>query len=474
MKANLEYDFIIVGSGAAGGIIFNELKKNNKNVLLIEEGNHYSKKNYREEFYYSLKNLWKSSGYQYAIGNISLPLLQGVSIGGSTAINGSIMQKLENTFCDNLEELIEIKNSNFKFENLLKYQDELIEEFKISRDTSDDVEKSPLKKVVEKKDWECNSQLRAAPDYDFSKRILVGNSIENLILKKFDGENIFSNVKVEKIVHEKNKIVGINCLDKVNNKNFFIKVKKKLIISCGAISSARLLMKSKIQNENLGKNFSCHLSGAVDAVFNNSKEKIGSKSMALEIITDDNTCKKFANQNVPDEILLSRLPPEKLEDYSDELDEISSWVYNVSSLSSGYMKKNFFDYDLHYNISENEFSKVKKFIFKISEFLFDIGAQNVLPNIINIHNVSESLKNIQKILSIIKPKDLLLTSSHLFGTSCLGKDQYSGVIDKNFKVFNYDNLFIVDGGIFPFPTSYNPQLTIMIFAKLASDILINE
>ena len=138
------------------------------------------------------------------------------------------------------------------------------------------------------------------------------------------------------------------------------------------------------------------------------------------------------------------------------------------------MKKNFFDYDLHYNISENEFSKVKKFIFKISEFLFDIGAQNVLPNIINKHNVSESLKDIQKILSIIKPKDLLLTSSHLFGTSCLGKDQYSGVIDKNFKVFNYDNLFIVDGGIFPFPTSYNPQLTIMIFAKLASDILIHE
>ena len=118
MKANLEYDFIVVGSGAAGGIIFNELKKNNKNVLLIEEGNHYSKKNYRKEFYYSLKNLWKSSGYQYAIGNISLPLLQGVSIGGSTAINGSIMQKLENTFCDNLEELIEIKNSNFKFKNL--------------------------------------------------------------------------------------------------------------------------------------------------------------------------------------------------------------------------------------------------------------------------------------------------------------------------------------------------------------------
>ena len=40
MKTKNEYDYIVVGSGAAGGIIFNELKKENKDVLLIEEGNY--------------------------------------------------------------------------------------------------------------------------------------------------------------------------------------------------------------------------------------------------------------------------------------------------------------------------------------------------------------------------------------------------------------------------------------------------
>ena len=33
----LDYDYIVVGSGAAGGIVYDELKKNNKNVLLIEK-----------------------------------------------------------------------------------------------------------------------------------------------------------------------------------------------------------------------------------------------------------------------------------------------------------------------------------------------------------------------------------------------------------------------------------------------------
>ena len=45
--------------------------------------------------------------------------------------------------------------------------------------------------------------------------------------------------------------------------------------------------------------------------------------------------------------------------------------------------------------------------------------------------------------------------------------QNDGVVNEDFKVFNYDNLFVVDSSIFPHPTSYNPQLTIMIYAKLA-------
>ena len=55
-----------------------------------------------------------------------------------------------------------------------------------------------------------------------------------------------------------------------------------------------------------------------------------------------------------------------------------------------------------------------------------------------------------------------------------GNNSENGVINENFKVFNYDNLFVVDSSIFPFPTESNPQLTIMIFAKAASQIILND
>ncbi len=474
INKSLEYDYIVIGSGAGGGVVFDELKKNNKNVLLIEKGPHIKSKNLKKEFYHSLKNIWKSSGYQYADGNISLPILQGVSLGGSTTINGSIMQELEENFCNKLISIINTNNKNFKFDNLLKFQNNIKKEFNITSTNKEFNQDNNLINELKKNNWEYKFLERAISDDKYLDRTLSGNSIESIILRKYNGSNILTNLDVKLIVKDKKKILGVKCFDKRERKNIFIKVKKKLIVSCGVLGSAKLLMKSNIKNKNLGKKFSCHLSGAVDALFLEHKKKIEGTLNAIEIITDDNSCKKFANQNVPDEIILSRIPFENHDNLREKLSKVSSWVYNVSSKDTGYIKNSFFNRRLKFNITDDEFQKVKKFIFKISDFLFKIGAINVFPNVLNKNNLTKNMSEIETLLSKIDNKDLLLTASHLFGTCCIGKDENNGVVDENFKVFNYENLFVVDSSVFPFTTSYNPQLTIMIYAKLASNLIINE
>ena len=474
INKKLDYDYIVVGSGAAGGIVYDELKKNNKNVLLIEKGPHIKSENLKKEFYYSLKNIWKFSGYQYADGNISLPILQGVSLGGSTTINGSIMQRLEENFCNEIIEYTSTQNKNFSFNFLSKYQDEIRREFNIKSSKEEFPEESKLIEEVKKKNWKYRFLERALSSENNSGKTLSGNSIENIILRKYKGLDIFTNTEVISIVNEKKKILGINCFNKISNEKFFIKINKKLIISCGVLESAKLLMKSKIKSKNLGKRFSCHLSGAVDGLFSVNKKEIEGSLNAIEITTDDKFCKKFANQNVPNEIILSRLPSSNFQNSFEKLDKISSWVFNVSSSYEGTIKNNFFDYKLNFNISEQEFERVKKFIHKISGFLYDLGAVNVFPNILNKNNFTANINDINNLLNNIKINDLLLTASHLFGTCCISKNEDKGVVNEHFKVFNYDNLFVVDASIFPYPTSYNPQLTIMIYAKLASNIILNE
>jgi len=59
------------------------------------------------------------------------------------------------------------------------------------------------------------------------------------------------------------------------------------------------------------------------------------------------------------------------------------------------------------------------------------------------------------------------TTAHILGGACIGKDKYNGVIDENFEVFNYPNLYVVDGSMIPANLGVNPSLTITAMAEYA-------
>ena len=69
---NIEYDYVVIGSGAGGGIVFDELKKKIKMFYLSKKGPHIKSENLKKILLFFKKCL-EISGYQYAQGNISLP-----------------------------------------------------------------------------------------------------------------------------------------------------------------------------------------------------------------------------------------------------------------------------------------------------------------------------------------------------------------------------------------------------------------
>ncbi|NOZ61096.1 MAG: GMC family oxidoreductase [Calditrichaeota bacterium] len=56
-------------------------------------------------------------------------------------------------------------------------------------------------------------------------------------------------------------------------------------------------------------------------------------------------------------------------------------------------------------------------------------------------------------------------SAHILGGCVIGKDSDHGVVDKCGRVFNYENLYIVDGSIVPANLGVNPSLTITALAE---------
>ncbi len=61
--------------------------------------------------------------------------------------------------------------------------------------------------------------------------------------------------------------------------------------------------------------------------------------------------------------------------------------------------------------------------------------------------------------------------SHQHGTTRMGNDPASSVVDRNCRAHEVDNLFVVDGGAFPTATGANPTLTIMANAWRVAELI---
>jgi choline dehydrogenase-like flavoprotein len=71
----------------------------------------------------------------------------------------------------------------------------------------------------------------------------------------------------------------------------------------------------------------------------------------------------------------------------------------------------------------------------------------------------------------VYPKRITGNCSHQHGTTRMGNDPSTSVLNKWCQAHEVDNLFVVDGGPFPTGTGANPTLTIMANAWRVSDYI---
>ena len=65
---------------------------------------------------------------------------------------------------------------------------------------------------------------------------------------------------------------------------------------------------------------------------------------------------------------------------------------------------------------------------------------------------------------VVESGDLLLTSAHPQGGNALGE-----VVDEDFHVRGFKNLYLCDASVFPSSVHVNPQLTVMGMAQYAAN-----
>ena len=124
-----------------------------------------------------------------------------------------------------------------------------------------------------------------------------------------------------------------------------------------------------------------------------------------------------------------------------------------------------------YSLERGDVELLHRYLTLLCGLYFEAGAEAIYPAVRGwpVIRGGEDLARFRR--ARISPGQLLMSAYHPLGTTRMGRDPRTSVVDPDYSVRGVQGLFIVDGGVVPGPVGVNSQLTVMAFAHRAAQIL---
>ena len=238
-----------------------------------------------------------------------------------------------------------------------------------------------------------------------------------------------------------------------------------VVVSCGAINSAALLLRSNLANSSglVGRHYMCHNNSAIVAVSTKPNPTKFQKTIGLNDFYFGSHDWDYPLGHIQ---LLGKVMKEMLEPDAPgltpgiALDELAKhaigWWITSEDLPDPNNRVTLdpsSNIALHYTPNNEEahrrlFKKLKAILEKTQ------CNQHIFPT------------------SLYLSKKIPLAGvAHQVGTCRFGNDPKTSVLDPNCKAHDLDNLYVVDGSFFPSSGAVNPGLTIIANALRVADII---
>ena len=490
-------DVVIIGSGAGGAVAGYELAEAGLSVIILEEGSYYTAKDWRYwKPHESFRRLYRDYGLTVALGKTfsdpPVPFPLGRVVGGTTVVNSGTMFKLP-------EKIYKKWQREFGF-------DVPIEELERAFDKVESITKTQpvpepvlgknaevFRRGANKLGWRNAPLRRNADGCQGCGRCVLGCPNDNkkamhvtYIPKAIEkGAVVFANARVEKIIVNSGRVLGVKgriINGESSDPIYDFEIRAKVVIlAAGAIYTPLLLLENgNLANSSgwLGKNLHLHPGSRASALFDEKIE--GWKGVPQGLYVDQFWDRGIMMEGVfvPPSVAAPALPhvAYKNIEIMKKYPNIAAFGVMVSDTSSGEVRKGYKQHTplIFYHFNEEDKVKMATGILKMAEIYFAAGAKEVYTGMYP-HTIIKSMDELKKIeIEKIKRKNIELMAFHPMGTARLGKDPKQSVVDINLETHDIENLFIMDGSVFPSCLGVNPQESIMAFATYASWRLIEN
>jgi choline dehydrogenase-like flavoprotein len=499
-------DVVIIGSGAAGSVLAEQMLARGRRVSLLEKGKYVDPQQFNEDEINMLSKLYSDGALQIA-QSMRFTILQGSCVGGTTVVNNAVC-------FDTPSEVLDLWNSKgpvLEVEAYRSAQAAVRKRMNIHKVTSntrkplvggvlnhgDRVISAGIERYFDKKPSDFEFDVVEANITDclgcgycnigcpYGRKLSMLDVVLPMAQEQYGPEQfqIFSEAQAVRLVEDNGKITQIDVTIR-GKRPLRLVNPRTVIVSGGTIHSSWLLMQSGIGKGKLpvGRGLSFNMGSPLHALFDEELNSYDGLQIAHYLRINEQPGFIFETWFNPP-VAQAMAMPGWLETHFHNMqnyNRMSGVGVLVGTGSTGFVVPALLTRgpDVVYTPSVDDLDKLTRALTIFGEIFFEAGAQEVYASTRSYHAyqngkaVCSSKNELSKLRELVKDdRDILLGTGHPMGGNALAANPQDGVVGPDFRVFGYSNLYIADASIFPTATTVNPQLSVMTIAQYASQLI---
>lgn len=339
--------------------------------------------------------------------------------------------------------------------------------------------KSPYP-VTDKRSSESELLIRALQDLANPLSLLPDADVRRVLFENKKAVGV--EVRMRASITAPGTIPDPNHLSIPAGETFTIRA-RNIILSAGAMGSATILLRSGLQNDQIGRGVVLHPSMPILGMFDRTIDVL-SGTQASVFVDEKLIPDGYALESMSDEPLYAALMSpgsamqafEMVKDYR-RVAGFGVMLVDTPSPDNRLTLDANGEIQIAYTLSDPDKQRFRRGVAEAVRIMFLSGAKKViLPTTENILSDAPETELKPIVLTDAKqaddiekrlrftPNRTIVTSAHMQGTNKIGS-----VVTPQLKVIGAESLYVVDVSVFPTSIGANPMQSIYTFAKIFAD-----
>jgi choline dehydrogenase-like flavoprotein len=485
-------DVVIIGSGAAASVLAHEiLAQGGRSVLMLERGEHVDPSQFTEDEVEMLSRLYADGALQLS-RDFRLQVLQGSCVGGTTVVNNAVCFRLPDTVLDRWNDELRadldparLRASFDAVERLVRVQSQSTAPLNRGADAfltgvrALGLDQPPNRIAPVDANIEgCLGCGYCNIGCAYGKKL----SMLDIVLPAAqqgagrDRLRILSGCEALKLGAKGGRITSVQC--RLSDGRRIDVRADTVIVAAGAISSSLLLLRSGVGGKNVGRRVSFNLGSPLTAVLPRKIDAYDGLQISHYVALSPDrgfVIETWFNPPVAQALAM----PGWFEDHYRNMhrfDHMSAIGVLVGSEATAAVRNaGLTGREIDFTPTKTDLARVIEGVTLAGEaFLAGGQATSVMPATFDYHEF-HTVEEMRRLRDIVRDaSDITLGTGHPMGGNMISADASRGVVDPQFRVYGYDNLFVCDASVFPGSTGVNPQLTVMALAHYAAPLVLDR